>query len=169
MICFTIYGIPQPQGSTRAFIPKGWSRPVITTDNKSLKPWRQDVSQTAQLEMQKAGLSIVQNKPIFLCANFYFDRPKSLKKSIVQKITKPDLDKLFRALSDALTGIVFKDDSQIVASTVVKSFGAPRMEVGVQVLDIGTAYTLSHFGGLYEQLFATPRPYVPELFPMELK
>ncbi len=36
---FTVYGRPVPQGSTRSFIPKGWTRAVITTDNKKLKPW----------------------------------------------------------------------------------------------------------------------------------
>ena len=47
MIQFTVYGHPEPQGSTRAFVPKGWTRPVITTASKKMKPWRQQITGTA--------------------------------------------------------------------------------------------------------------------------
>ena len=39
--------------------------------------------------------------------------------------TKPDLDKLERAIGDALTGIVFRDDSQIAWWSVWKVYGEP--------------------------------------------
>ena len=38
-----------------------------------------------------------------------------------EKIYKKDIDKLQRALFDALTGIVYKDDSQIIMSITEKS------------------------------------------------
>ncbi len=41
MIEFTVYGVPIPQGSTKAFVPKGWTRPVVTHDSARTKPWRQ--------------------------------------------------------------------------------------------------------------------------------
>ena len=53
---FTVHGTPQPQGSAKAFIPKGWKRAIITSDNRSLKPWRQDVSAMASEAMQLAGV-----------------------------------------------------------------------------------------------------------------
>ena len=55
MISFVVHGRPQPQGSAKAFIPRGWNRAVITTDNKNLKPWRQDVSASAIIAMRQAG------------------------------------------------------------------------------------------------------------------
>jgi hypothetical protein len=44
----------------------------------------------------------------------------------------PDLDKLVRGLNDALTGVVFEDDSQIDQIVAVKRYGVPeRTEVKV--------------------------------------
>jgi Holliday junction resolvase RusA-like endonuclease len=134
MLSFTVFGVPQPQGSTRAFIPKGWNRPVVTTDNTKLKPWRQQVSGTAKAEMESRGLDLCLGA-VRLEATFFFDRPKSLKKSATHKVTKPDVDKLLRSLGDSLTGIVFKDDSQICECVVAKEFGTPsRVEVKVKEL-----------------------------------
>lgn len=46
--------------------------------------------------------------------------------------TKPDATKLARAIEDALTAIVWKDDSQIVESHHYKKFGTPeRAEVRI--------------------------------------
>ena len=39
MIKFTVYGDPSPKGSARAFVPKGWTRPIITSATKGLKAW----------------------------------------------------------------------------------------------------------------------------------
>ena len=135
MIKFTVYGVPQPQGSTRAFIPKGWSRPIITSANAKLKPWRQEVSGAAlaALERLAAGLIEPWKDPIAVSIDFYFDRPKSVKS--MHKTTKPDIDKLERGVFDALTGIIFKDDSQVVRSAMTKQFGSPaRAEISIEVL-----------------------------------
>lgn len=116
---FTVAGIPQPQGSARAFVPKGWKRAVITSDNAKLRPWRQDVSIMAREAMGE--LQIVAGAVEVACY-FYFQKPKSTKKSVTQKITKPDIDKLLRGVLDALTGVVFQDDSQVVFVTCEKLF-----------------------------------------------
>jgi crossover junction endodeoxyribonuclease RusA len=125
---FTVYGIPIPQGSTKAFIPKGWNRAIITSDNKKTKPWRQEIAGTARDAMQglsPAGRAI----PISVRCCFYFDKPKSVKKSVNGKTTKPDVDKLARAVLDALTGITFDDDSQVTELYVMKRFGSPARAV----------------------------------------
>lgn len=116
---FTVHGKPQPQGSIKAFTPKGWTRPILTSDNKTLKPWRQDVATLAQIAMAGAPLEM---GPVSVTISFWFSRPKSTKKSVIHKITKPDLDKLQRAAYDAMTGIVYKDDSQIVENHNFKTF-----------------------------------------------
>jgi len=131
VIQFTVIGIPQPQGSARAFVPKGWNRAVITGANSKNKPWRQEVSGMADNAMQ--NLSIVgKPKPVLVKCDFFFDRPKSQKK-VLHKTTKPDLDKLLRSVLDAMTGIVFEDDSQVVACEITKGFGQPaRVEITVR-------------------------------------
>jgi crossover junction endodeoxyribonuclease RusA len=131
-----VYGIPQPQGSTRAFIPRGWTRPVITTDNSKLKPWRQELAQTALILMRESGAQIAaRGVPISVALSFVFEKPRSEQKSKIHKTTKPDLDKLLRAVLDALTGIVYQDDSQVCECRVTKFFGSPaRIEVQVRTL-----------------------------------
>lgn len=132
MISFTIYGIPQPQGSARAFYIAKLKRAVITADNKKLKPWRQEVSGTALAEM--GDQQPARATPICVDVAFYFDRPKSAKKDAI-KIQKPDVDKLLRGLLDALTGICFMDDAQVVDVHACKRFGSPaRSEIKVSIL-----------------------------------
>lgn len=139
MISFTVYGTPIPQGSTRAFIPKGWSRPIVTSDNKKLKPWRQEMSKAALVAVHEAGASIIpRTAPVQVVANFFFAKPKSAKKATTDKTTKPDIDKLTRSLLDSLTGIVIEDDSQVVLTCITKGFGLPeRTEVKVSVKQLG--------------------------------
>jgi Holliday junction resolvase RusA-like endonuclease len=136
-ITFTVFGTPMPQGSMRAFIPKGWHRPVLTSDNKKLKPYRQQVAETAIAEMAKAGLSCLDREiPVRLDVAFFFAKPKSASKHVTQKTTKPDADKLLRAVFDSITGVIITDDAQIVAGWWSKGFGIPeRVEISVSSLD----------------------------------
>lgn len=134
MIRFTVYGKPQPQGSTRAFIPKGWKRPIITTSNPKMKPWRQQVTGAA-LEAAK-GEIIPRGIPVSIWLMFYFDPPASLpKKASRLKTTKPDIDKLERAVLDALTGTIFEDDAQVAIVRKQKCYAQPeRIEVYVSAI-----------------------------------
>ena len=90
----------------------------------------------AHIAMKQAGEGIIERpNGVKLCAEFYFQRPKSLKKAIVVKSTKPDTDKLLRSLSDSLIGIVYEDDSQVCEAHVMKLFGSPeRVEVRISKL-----------------------------------
>jgi len=128
-VSFTVYGIPQPQGSMRAFIPKGWKRPVITAVSGKTKPWRQEVAGTALVA--RGSRNLWEEEAVVIHAHFYFDKPKSSRKK-TQKTTKPDIDKLLRATLDALTGVLFRDDSQVVKCVVTKRFGSPaRVEITI--------------------------------------
>lgn len=130
---FTVYGKPIPQGSMHAVQGKYQKFPSIISNQKDLRPWRQDVATQAQLEMVKGGWA-VQSGAIRVACFFFFQKPKSAKKSVEHKLTKPDIDKLLRGILDALTSVVFVDDSQVVAVNVFKAFtdGNPeRVEVKV--------------------------------------
>lgn len=138
MICFTVYGTPVPQGSTRAFIPKGWTRPVITAANAKTKPWRQEVAAAAMAVMDRDDYMASRPQAVRVECQFYFAKPKAAPKDALFKTTKPDLDKLSRSLLDALTGICFEDDSQVTQLWVNKCFSPqPRAEVRVTVIDKG--------------------------------
>lgn len=136
MIKFTVFCRPQPQGSSRAFMVKG--RPIITSTNKNLKSFRQQVSLVA-LAAMRAGqhTKIQKNVPVDLTVTFYFQRPASKKKSAAMTV-RPDCDKLLRSLGDSLTGICFDDDSQITDVCARKLYGEPeRTEVEVWEANMG--------------------------------
>ncbi len=138
MISFTVIGKPEPQGSTRAFVPKGWKRAIITSANKNLKPWRQDVADMAILAMKEANQSlVVRPGAVRVTARFYFDRPKSQKKAQF-KTTAADVDKLVRSLFDSMSGVCYEDDAQVVECIVNKRYGQPaRAEIAVERYEPG--------------------------------
>ena len=138
MLTFVVYGKPEPQGSTKAFIPRGWKRPVITSDNKKMKPWRQQVAGTA---INVPGMVLWKKKQGGIAMNlrFVFMRPASLPKFWTIANKKPDADKLQRAIFDALTGITYEDDSMVVSLVVEKVYGTREcVEIGIEYLSHGT-------------------------------
>lgn len=135
-ITIVCYGKPQPQGSSRAFMPKGWTRPVITSANKGLKSFRQELSSAALEARAKIGADDIifgKHEAVEVTFAFFFQRPPSAPKSRVFPTTKPDADKLCRSVNDSLTGIIFHDDSQVVKMSAHKFYGSPeRVELTVR-------------------------------------
>lgn len=75
-----------------------------------------------------------------LMLRLYVQIPKSTTKRDRERIAvgeflptkKPDLDNVLKAIADAMNGIVYDDDAQIVTVTVVKQYSeTPRAEVAV--------------------------------------
>ena len=134
---FVVFGRPQPQGSYRAFIYQkgGNARAAITSDNKKMKPYRQQVTDTAlsvleRLEIERPRHG--EHVPVSVELNFFFAKPKSTKKSVLFPAVKPDIDKLIRSTFDALTGVLFKDDAQVVTVTARKFYDAlERVEIRI--------------------------------------
>ncbi len=109
-VSFSVTGVAQPKGSTRAFIPKGWDRAIITSANPKAKGWQQLVTEQAQ-GVAADGLFL---GPVVLTVTFHLPRPRSLPKKQLHHTKKPDLDKLVRNTKDALTGVLYGDDAQVV-------------------------------------------------------
>lgn len=107
---FIVYGVPQPQGSKKLLTPKG-RRPVMVDDNRAtLRSWRAETVAAAQLGWDGPPM----DGPLLLEARFVFPRPTGARKAARLKSTKPDLDKLVRALCDALTAArVIRDDARV--------------------------------------------------------
>lgn len=138
-------GDPMPQGSKRAFYVAKLGRAVMTESCAKLKPWRAVVSLAAQNAMQ--GKAPVPD-PVSVSVNFFFSRPKSHfgtgKNAHEVKVfapkfknSKPDVDKLLRGILDALTGIVFIDDSCVVVVTGRKEYssGSPGAAITVKGME----------------------------------
>lgn len=115
-LSFYVHGRPVPQGSMRAFVtPRG--TPVITPSNgAALNAWRQDIHAAATAA---AGTTAPMVGPVGVMLTFSLHRPKNARAKTWQD-KRPDVDKLARAALDALTGVAFGDDSQVVSLTVYK-------------------------------------------------
>jgi Holliday junction resolvase RusA-like endonuclease len=138
----TVYGRPQPAGSKRAFQHATTRRVMVTDANPNSRPWKQQV--TAQALHQLNGQPILLQGPLELTVTFILARPKSHYRTgrnqhllrpaaPARPTTKPDTTKLLRGVEDALTGIYWNDDAQIVDQHAHKEFGAPeRVEIIVR-------------------------------------
>ena len=121
---FFVPGEPITEGSTRAFT--SGQRVVVTHDRgPELGQWRLKVAHAAQAAAQDAGWEPRYDGPVAVTAAFFLPRPKSAKKRLVPHV-KPDLDKLIRAVGDALAPYkqpgVLKDDSRIVTWRATKDY-----------------------------------------------
>lgn len=114
-----VIGTPQPQGSARAFNnPKG-GRPIVTSDNKKLRPWRQDIRETVRehwgARPPHAGALCVRVVFRFQRPVGHFGKHGLLPSAPVAMTVRPDLDKLVRAVLDALKDAgVYRSDAQVV-------------------------------------------------------
>lgn len=125
-IRFFVDGKPAPQGSKRAF--KVGNRVNLVEMSKTLPEWRRRVTEAAK---QAMGAKPPTVAPIALTVIFRLPKPAKPKWPI--PATRPDLDKLLRSVNDAMTGIVYVDDSQIVTIVAEKRY-ATNFRTGCQIL-----------------------------------
>lgn len=134
-----VVGIPAPQGSKRHV---GMGRMIESC--KALKPWREQIiADTQSNNKVPKGL----DEAVAISLVFLFPRPKAhfnskgaLKPSAPEhKTTKPDIDKLARAVLDSLTlAGVFKDDAQVFSLSTQKRFCIGDEQPGVLITLMGT-------------------------------
>jgi crossover junction endodeoxyribonuclease RusA len=121
MKSFFIPGNPIPQGSMKII-----GKRMIHTRQKDLYAWRQAVGEAAQ----GAGITPLTGS-VTVDAWFYIERKKSVKRD--EPNVRPDLDKLTRAILDALTGVAYVDDAQVTRINVSKEYAKALDSVGVCV------------------------------------
>jgi crossover junction endodeoxyribonuclease RusA len=120
-VMFTVPGLPAPQGNHRAFISKKTGRAFVTEKSGPVGPWRNQVALAAQLAWE--GRPILTEVPVYCVIEFVLKRATSTPKS---RPTPPaikahgDLDKLERAVYDAITGVIIADDKLIVTNSSMK-------------------------------------------------
>ncbi len=98
---------------------------------KRVKPFRHDVRLAA---MNNVPNDWDKTKSMRVTYRFYFARPKShynakgiLFKNAPREPTGRnigDIEKLARSVSDALTGVAYDDDSQVISMDLAKSYDA---------------------------------------------
>lgn len=120
---FLIPGQPVAQGSMRHV---GGGR--IVSKNPQLKKWREKI---AAVVTEQVG-SPNYLDPVSVTAIFFMPKPKSARRKY--PTVPPDLDKLTRAIGDALSidCNYLKDDAQIVEWHTSKVYGDPGVLIRVK-------------------------------------
>lgn len=145
-ITFVCYCHPEPQGSSRGFPIQRQNGEIgvsITSDNPKLKPFRHAIAQTAMLAVDTRPFAR-KHIPVRLAIDCYFQKPASVPKKRLFPVVKPDADKLARSIFDALTGIVFVDDAQVIDCRIRKHYGTPeRIEISAAIVEVQPKITLT--------------------------
>jgi Holliday junction resolvase RusA-like endonuclease len=123
-----VQGRPQPQGS------KTVRRGRALEANPHSRSWRELVATTARRTAETEGFKTCTG-PVVIQAVFRFAGPASgqpLRRTFPYTSATPDVDKLLRAVLDALQGAdVLLNDCQVVASTGLKKYVNSAEEEGV--------------------------------------
>lgn len=148
-----VAGKPVPQGSTRAFIRGG--RPYTTNDPQgTIERWRGDIRSAVKQTLRDSTPALPVTDPVALRLSFRMHRPRShflpansRRPTPELRLDAPhwvpsgaDVDKLARAVLDALTGFVYADDSQVVSLVATKHYCAPAEGPGL-LLELRLAET----------------------------
>ncbi|UQB00003.1 RusA family crossover junction endodeoxyribonuclease [Pediococcus pentosaceus] len=133
MIRLTIPGEPVPA-----------SRPRVTRRGFAFtaEPYRSYKKMAHQVIKERYSTEPLQGA-LHVQIKFYRSVQKSVSKverhrrllGVHRPTMKPDIDNLFKAVTDACTGIVWKDDNQIVSTKSDKFYSEePRVEIYVEEL-----------------------------------
>lgn len=131
---FTVVGKPKPQGSVRTLLPLRGSKPVTLASDPGVYVYRADIQ--AGFMREFPGMK-PEAGPMVLHCTFVFERPKTHYWPVNRRHAEgelrptapvfypstPDLDKLLRAVGDALSGFAYYDDKQVVQMHGSKVYG----------------------------------------------
>lgn len=128
-----IPGVPVPKARPRV------TRGGFTYTPKKTRDYEQLVKDIYSLKGEYLGESAIVAE-----IDLYFPIPKSYLKKRRQAILngeekyikKPDLDNCIKSILDALNGIAYKDDSQIIEIRVRKSYTDQEPRAEVRLLEV---------------------------------
>lgn len=123
MITFTVSGVARPAGSKRAIVVG--NKAVVIDASSATRPWQALIADAARQAYSGPPLE----SALALMVTEYRCRPKGHfgKRGLNKKgrenpypTGRPDLLKIGRAIEDALTGVLWADDAQIVYEDLFK-------------------------------------------------
>jgi Holliday junction resolvase RusA-like endonuclease len=122
--------------------PFGKQRPRVLKNGITYTP-----KETVNYETLIKELYIIQHfrkqleGPVRIHIKAYFPIPKSVSKrkkeemiaGKIRPVKKPDMDNIIKIIADALNGLAYRDDSQIVECTIEKYFSdEERVEIEIE-------------------------------------
>jgi Holliday junction resolvase RusA-like endonuclease len=116
-----IAGLPVAQGSMRSV-----GKRMIHENHEKLETWRDLIA----YQMLRYRGAFPRGTPVAVLLVFEFPRPARSRDRAKFKTTAPDLDKLVRAVADALTMAgVWEDDAQMARLNAWKQYGEPGVTI----------------------------------------
>ncbi len=126
-LTFFVPGIPRPGGSKVCGFNRHTGKSFVRESGKHTHEWRGVVAFIAR---QAFACDPIRSA-ISVTVTFVMMRPKSHFNRHGIKlgapyfpVSKPDATKLWRSTEDALTGIIWHDDSQIYKQEITKIYGS---------------------------------------------
>jgi crossover junction endodeoxyribonuclease RusA len=128
-------GIPIPKGSMVGLWSDTSKRVIVKHEQKKLKQWQRDIGWIVKGAMNRPlFLMALADQPVTLELVFYLPAPGDAKPGHpVPWLATPDLDKLVRAVLDALKGILYVDDRQVWSVRAQKRSACPTASPGVTI------------------------------------
>ena len=137
-ISFTVFGEPVAQGRPRFSTAGGFVRAVDPAKSRDFKHYIRLAAAQHSPERPLEG-------PLHLSVRVYRSTPKSFSKKRaseaeigkIRPTQKPDGSNYLKLVEDALNGLIWRDDSQIVEAHVSKWYSSrPRIEIKIQELEV---------------------------------
>jgi Holliday junction resolvase RusA-like endonuclease len=131
---FNVPAVPVAQPRARATAINGMARMYEAKKSHPIHEFKATCRMACDSAFRKAPLT----GPLHVMLEFLFPRPAAKQwksRAMVRewKTTKPDVDNLAKAVFDALNGIMWADDSQIVTCSVGKMIASGDEQPGVKV------------------------------------
>lgn len=127
----------QPQGKARARTVRHGNYVRSYTPKKTA-----DYEQTIRdAFIKEDNESYMDGQPLRMYIKAFYEIPKSARKKDIplmlrgeiQPTKKPDADNIAKVVCDALNGVAYHDDAQIINLTIMKRYDhEPRVEVWVE-------------------------------------
>ena len=121
--------------------PQGKARPRVTRRGAYTPKKTKEYEAKIRAAWQEQAGATFEDRPVMVRIFAYFKPPKSASKvkrarmiaGEIRPTMKPDADNIAKAVCDALNGLAYKDDSQVVALAVFKRYEEnERIEVIIQ-------------------------------------
>jgi Holliday junction resolvase RusA-like endonuclease len=130
-LAFEVNIKPVAQGRPRFFVRKrGLSYRVGAYDPNKSRTFKEVIAWNAKRAAMERGLREPTKAPIVIGLIFGMGQGKA---SFHTK--RPDIDNLAKAVKDALQGVIYADDSQIVEAHLYKQYGDHSVKINIQTLE----------------------------------
>lgn len=138
---FTVPGKPQGKARARTFYNPRLGRSQSITPEKTVlyENFIKSCYEAADIKCRW-----FDKEPLQMEINAYFDIPKSASKKQREEMIKgertptkkPDADNIAKVICDALNGVAYKDDTQIVSLHIRKIYAADEPRVTVSICQL---------------------------------